>query len=229
MLTLSEIARLSNSDTRTNQLFFIARPPPPKLRQRLRLRPRLLLQVQTASGKRHAYPVLDIWNPGIFGPRVAEPVCADRRSRANDLHIIRCGSQICDRIGTSEEEGLIALIQQNPAHRMDGNVSIIYFVGGWTGRASKVSEGHYACVWEHSDGEVLKMESYPSGGGTIGDNRVIQLSDNHVQNVELACLDGKSIFVDFAKGSPQAQGSRLSNLLDFGLTFILWILIQDAR
>lgn len=217
------MARTSIADTLTNR-FFIAHAAPPKLRQRLHLRPRLLLQIQRTSGTGHAHPLLELLHPGLFGPRVSKTISASERSRMNDMYISRCEDKACEGVSTSEGQDIIAFITRDRRHETEDDVSI-HCAGGWKGRASRSRQDQYQCVWQHGD-EQMTMESWLCKDGSGHRKLNARLSDD--QEVEFASMEGKIISVNSPGDPALSETSEFGLLLDLSLIFLLWISIKET-
>lgn len=142
---------------RTKTAFRFAHPPPAvKHKQRLNIRPRLLLQIHETSSTKRPIPILDIFPSGVFAPRLARKVPRLLAGRigleADELVIVR-SQKYEDSNSESDEEAFcrdsnareaIAVISQSKrSPEGTGDRTELRFHDGRCWRASLGANGRY--------------------------------------------------------------------------------------
>ncbi|KAL1984535.1 hypothetical protein VTN96DRAFT_9035 [Rasamsonia emersonii] len=134
--------------------FQLACPPPTGRHARLRIRPRLVFQLQQVSFTTRPIPVFNVLHLGVFPPRSQEfPV--KKGLGSNDLIVVRCESYShleTTRRGSVEEaprgdtrSELVAVIYQ-------GRGSVIYFKHGPSWEGTRLHDGSYDFVARDQNG-----------------------------------------------------------------------------
>ena len=164
-LSLAKAPEKSYIETRKNlksiskskTSFHFAHPPPPvKHKQRLCIRPRLLLQIHQTSGANRPIPVLDVLSSVKFAPRLAKRFLRVFGGKiglgSDDVVIVR--SPKYDNRGTSQDKPtedrhsdrreFIAAICQTKTFADDtGNNIMLRFSDGRCWEAARRSNGYY--------------------------------------------------------------------------------------
>ncbi|KAL8936089.1 MAG: hypothetical protein Q9216_005113 [Gyalolechia sp. 2 TL-2023] len=159
-------SRRRSSQNRTS--YQLAHPPPSaKNRQRLRIRPRTLLQLQRLSSASRPLPVIDVLPSILFAPRLARRIPHVFQGKQglglDDLVFVR--SQIQDpatavqdglledddETTSSDREVIAAICQSNPTHGHGQHRTEIRFSQDSTWTATALRSGAYEFVF-HVDG-----------------------------------------------------------------------------
>ena len=168
----------SEAPPKSKTVFQIAHPPPlMRSKKRLKIRPRLLLQLQQITDGARAYPVLDVLPSSVFAPRIAHRFPKIFRGRESlgpdDLIIISSDSEASgardgeDSSNSSEDEGLdyrevIGTVCQprGPGNARSANVEICLGQGlAWEGRS--LAAGGYEFNSTDVDGSELTARWIP--------------------------------------------------------------------
>lgn len=150
---------------RSKTSFALAQPPPAKHKQRLNIRPRLLLQLHQISIASRPTPVLDVIPSVIFAPKFARKVPRIFKGKddlgPNDLVIVKsqkydaldeeAGHVDQDHSGDTRE--LVAVIRQrNINTEKDDSRAEIIFSNGRSCDAAALRTGRYDFVFLDDDG-----------------------------------------------------------------------------
>lgn len=73
----------------TIMMFYLARPAPTKTSQKLRLPPKLIIQVQLIGYKAHAMPILGLWLPSVLNLGIAKDSIPEADLCMSDIYVCR--------------------------------------------------------------------------------------------------------------------------------------------
>ncbi|KAI9931160.1 hypothetical protein ASPWEDRAFT_166893 [Aspergillus wentii DTO 134E9] len=153
---------ITSHQKRTRTIFPLAHPPP-KSAQKLRLNPKLLLQIQQLSPSNRPVAILEVWQPSIFTGRVAKEFPNQPRVRSGDVYVTqsegytnlqhaRNESEEGDEEGGSGEKDLVGVIGKG------GEASEIYASSGRVWEAKNVESGYRFEVKDGDEVRVLEWE-----------------------------------------------------------------------
>ncbi|KAI4129151.1 MAG: hypothetical protein LQ338_002386 [Usnochroma carphineum] len=162
-------ARSRRASSQSKTSYQLAHPPPTvKHRQRLRIRPRTLLQLQQLSSTSRPTPVIDVLPSLLFAPRLARRVPQIFQGKQglglNDLVLVHSQvqepttaiqdkfSQGNEETGSAEHEVIAAICQSKQGNNNGSVRTEIRFSHGSSWKAIALQSGAYEFV-SHENGE----------------------------------------------------------------------------
>ncbi|KAL8828464.1 MAG: hypothetical protein Q9170_006593 [Blastenia crenularia] len=174
-ISVSDIpkARSRRRSSQSKRSYQLAHPPPSaKNRQRLRIRPRTLLQLQRLSETSRPLPVMDVLPSILFAPRLARRIPHIFQGKQglgmDDLIFVRSQTQDSailsqdrhsedfDETTSSDREVIAAICQSSPTTSNVQYRTEIHFTQGSTWAATALRSGAYEFV-SHLHGETWSI------------------------------------------------------------------------